>query len=116
MTPLPTGGEVHIRLASLDMDDNGRAEYESFLNPEERERADRYLNRNVRNRFVAGRGFLRETLSRYLDVPPGMIVLALEEQGKPFLADTSPHSRLQFNLSHTGGKRSLPLPGTAGWV
>jgi 4'-phosphopantetheinyl transferase len=111
MTPLPTGGEVHIRLASLDMDDNGRAEYESFLTPEERERADRYLNRNVRNRFVAGRGFLRETLSRYLDIPPGMIVLALEEQGKPFLADSSQNSRLRFNLSHTGGEAILAVAG-----
>jgi 4'-phosphopantetheinyl transferase len=111
MIPLPTGGEVHIRRASLDLDVKELAEYESFLTPDERKRADRYLNRNLRNRFVAGRGFLRETLSLYLDIPPDMIVLALEEQGKPFLADNSLNYSLQFNLSHTGGEAILAVTG-----
>jgi 4'-phosphopantetheinyl transferase len=111
MIPLPTGGEVHIRLATLDLDDGERAEYEQCLTPDERDRANRYLNRTIRDRFVAGRGFLRSTLSRYLDIPPKTIVLALEEQGKPFLADAALNDRLRFNLSHTGGEAILAVTG-----
>ena len=113
MTPLPfpAGGEVHVRLFSLDRNDCELAHFESCLTPDERERADRYLNGCVRDRFVAGRGFLRKTLSCYLGIPPDMIVLALEEQGKPFLADAALSARLQFNLSHTGGEAILAVAG-----
>jgi len=111
MIPLPTGGEVHIRLASLDLEDGERAEYEQFLTQDERERADRFLDAKLRNRFVVGRGFVRTTLSRYLGIPPDTIVLALEEQGKPYLADPALDSRLRFNLTHTGGEALLAVAG-----
>jgi len=92
--------EVHIHFARLDRGSAETARLERFLVPGERTRADRLLSRLLRDRFIAGRGFLRETLSGYLGVKPEDIFLAENEWGKPRLVETAGPKALFFNLSH----------------
>ena len=93
----PAAGEVHIWFNALDLQGAELARREQYLSPDERARADRLLDRRTRDRFVAGRGFLRETLARYLGLKPVDLHFAPEEHGKPGLAGSG---SLSFNLSH----------------
>ena len=71
------------------------------LNPSERERANRFRREILQRRFIAGRGYLRSILARYLQVDPATIAFEYGPQGKPGLADRS--SGLEFNLAHSKG-------------
>lgn len=86
---------VEVWRAELD-----RARFESLITAAERERARRFRSDAARDRWIAGRGALRELLGRYLDRNPEEIVLATEPGGKPALAGSP---SLQFNLSHSQG-------------
>lgn len=94
----PATGEVQIRFASLDPEAGELARLGRFLSEDELARADRLLSRRKRDRFVAGRGFLRETLATYLDIEPAHLRIIEGEHGKPLLAETG--APLHFNLSH----------------
>lgn len=107
-----TDGEVHIHFAELDLAPQELAGLERLLSLEEQARAARLLNRTVRYRYIAGRGFLRRTLSRYLGTKPEQIKFLEGEQGKPYLADAAEHQRLRFNLSHKFNRAALAV--TAG--
>jgi 4'-phosphopantetheinyl transferase len=98
-TPAPE--EVHIHFASLDRESAEMARLERFLDPSERARAARLLSGLARDRFIAGRGFLRETLAGYLGGGPMEIRLAEGEWGKPRLAKGTGSRALSFNLSHS---------------
>ena len=84
-------GEVHLWLARLD----SLAPQPELLDPEERERAARFLREQDRRRFTVARGVLRSLLARYL--PPGTIRFETGQWGKPRV------SGLRFNLSHSSG-------------
>ena len=92
--------EVQIRFARLDPEPSELARLERFLDPVERARADRLCDLGIRERFVAGRGFLRETLAAYLDLQPEEIRLGVGEWGKPRLGEVVGYGALSFNLSH----------------
>jgi len=92
--------EVQIRFSRLDPEPSELARLERFLDPLERARADRLCDGGIRGRFVAGRGFLRETLAAYLDLQPEEIRLGEGEWGKPRLAEVVGYGALSFNLSH----------------
>jgi 4'-phosphopantetheinyl transferase len=98
-TVLPAA-EVQIHFARLELEPSELARLERFLAPAERSRADRLYDVEVRKRFVAGRGFLRETLAAYLDLHPEEIKLGEGEWGKPRIADVVGYRELSFNLSH----------------
>ncbi|MBD1825756.1 4'-phosphopantetheinyl transferase superfamily protein [Cyanobacteria bacterium FACHB-DQ100] len=85
--------EVHIWLTNLD------AISPSFemLSIGERSRADRFKFEQHRQRFIAGRGFLRSLLGCYLNTDPATLEFDYGAHGKPFLK----HSTLQFNLAHS---------------
>lgn len=104
----PEPGEVHIRLFSLAIGEAERPGLEQLLTPEERQRADRLLDRQVRNRFIAGRGRLREILAGYLEQEPAGLLLTTNPYGKPRLEDRHDHG-LRFNLSHSGDLCVLAL-------
>jgi 4'-phosphopantetheinyl transferase len=74
-----------------------RREYLSLLDTGERARAERFLHEVDRERYIFGHGLLRVLLGRYLNRPPGSIMLQRGEFGKPFLAGHPIH----FNLSDT---------------
>lgn len=97
--------EVHVWRA--DLGSRPRPPLSS-LPAEERERAAS-LRPHVRERWVAARWALRDTLARYLDRDPARIELRLGARGKPGLA-VSP-SPLRFNLSHTGDLLLVAVTG-----
>jgi 4'-phosphopantetheinyl transferase len=52
---------------------------------------------------VAGRGFLRMILSRYIGVRPTRLQFCYGPQGKPALAGSDGMGGLRFNVSHSHG-------------
>jgi phosphopantetheinyl transferase len=94
--PVPEFGEVVIHVAeiapvtSCDL---------MVLSLEEQEKARSIAAPAVRERFVAGRKMIRQTLSLWLGSDPSTICLEVGESGKPFVkVDPSLH----FSISHSG--------------
>ncbi len=104
----PDPGEVHVRLFSLAIGAVELNGLEQLLSSDERQRADRLLDRQVRNRFIAGRGRLREILAGYMEMEPADLLLTTNPYGKPRLQDRHDHG-LRFNLSHSGDSCILAL-------
>jgi 4'-phosphopantetheinyl transferase len=71
-----------------------------YLSPDERGRADRFVFPRDRDRFIAGRAFLRLLLAQYLGAEPRGLRFRYGSNGKPGLADEG--GDLQFNLAHSG--------------
>ena len=69
-----------------------------LLSSDERDRADRFFQPEVRDRFILARAGLRRLLAWYLDTNPQEGVFAYGEYGKPYLDK----SNLSFNMSHSG--------------
>lgn len=109
---IPAAGEVHIWFTPLDRQSVELDRLERFLSADERARADRLLERRARDRFMAGRGFLRERLAHCLGMKPEDLRFAQGEHGKPALLDETGSAPLRFNLSHTDGRAILAVAGT----
>ncbi|MCS6815117.1 MAG: 4'-phosphopantetheinyl transferase superfamily protein [Cyanobacteria bacterium] len=69
-----------------------------YLSPDERQRAERFRFPRDRQRFVAGRGWLRTLLARYLNITPTLVQFEYLSHGKPVLVNDP---TIQFNLSHS---------------
>jgi 4'-phosphopantetheinyl transferase len=106
---IPAAGEVQIWFTCLDRHSAELARLERLLSPDERARADRLLDRLTRDRFVAGRGFLRATLAEYLSVQPADLRFAAGEHGKPMLDEEAGSAPLYFNLSHADDSAILAV-------
>jgi len=106
---IPAAGEVQIWFARLDRHSAELARLERLLSPDERARADRLLDRQLSARFVAGRGFLRETLAEFLGVQPADLRFAAGEHGKPRLIAEAGSASLRFNLSHADDRAILAV-------
>jgi 4'-phosphopantetheinyl transferase len=79
-------------------------EYRVLLAPDEVQRADRFLNPADTARFILGRVLARTMLSRHSDVAPGDWPIAVDDRGRPYIAEPqSGGTDLRFNLSHTKG-------------
>jgi 4'-phosphopantetheinyl transferase len=94
--------EVHVWTASLRLTEDSLADCAATLAPDEAARAASFLFAKHRDRFVAGRGFLRALLGAYLHRPARQIEFAYGAHGKPQLAGVPAGTGLQFNLSHSG--------------
>ena len=92
------GEGVSLRWLSLDRDASELSRLHTFLSPDERARAARFHFERDRNRFVVGRGTLRETLGELLEISPTEVRFAYGPQGKPELHH---ETNLRFNLSHS---------------
>jgi 4'-phosphopantetheinyl transferase len=103
--------EVHIHVSHLDGKNPEPVQVESILSHAELARANRLPEGSARGRFTAGRLFLRETLSEYLDVKPGKLPIYEGEWGKPYLARQSGHRHISFNLSHSAEMALLAISG-----
>ena len=102
--PLELGPEdVHVWSAALDVPSEKLGSLRALLSPEERARADRFLQPHHRVHGAAARGWLRSLLGRYLQAAPQSIEFRFGEHGKPSLAGPHEHSCLHFNLSHSHG-------------
>jgi 4'-phosphopantetheinyl transferase len=100
-TPELPGNEVHLWLTTLAVEQEELVHLTGLLSPDESARAGRLLDRQARDRFIAGRGLLRTILGRYRKIPPAEVRFAYGEHGKPSLAGEPLHG-LSFNLSHAG--------------
>ena len=96
--PRPLEGEVHLYTLHLAREAAELARLGQLLAADETARAGLLKNDSAKNRFIAGRGILREILGGYLYIEPADVLIATGEHGKPFLADCS--NDLRFNLSH----------------
>jgi 4'-phosphopantetheinyl transferase len=92
-------GVLHIWKFTLDRPPAERLDLHCVLSNDERARADRYHFECDRNRYIAGRGALRQILSLYVSELANEIEFVYGVKGKPAL----PGSDLQFNMSHSGG-------------
>ena len=90
-----TTGEVHVWRIELDQPDRVLERFRKTLEADELDRAGRFHFEKHRRHFVAGRGFLRYVLARYLHVPPESLRFKYGAYGKPSLTG------LQFNMSHS---------------
>jgi 4'-phosphopantetheinyl transferase len=93
--------EIHIWSASLKQSWEDIAEHFSILSLNEQERAKRFYFEQDQNRYIAGRGMLRNFLGNYLGMEPGQIEFSYGAYGKPALANHLNVENLQFNLSHS---------------
>lgn len=98
----PKPGEVQIILINLDLPEAELIELERLLAPDELKRANRLFTSQLRNRFIAGRGLLRENLAKYLDLEASHLILSTTPNGKPYLSREHDCHELDFNLSHSG--------------
>lgn len=99
---------IQIWQADLNAEAVHGAYYASLLSSDERIRADRMLDPICRDRFVVGRGILRELLGRSLGLSGNQLVFAYGAHGKPSLA--SPHNAgVEFNVSHSDGQALIAI-------
>ncbi len=93
------GGTVDLWSASLEPPAQLRPHLEGCLSLDERERAARFVFPRDRERFIAGRAFLRLLLAQYLGTDAASLRFRYGPRGKPALADD--RSGVSFNLAHT---------------
>lgn len=97
-------GEIRIFRGSLETDQEQFSSLLSILSAEERDRADRFVFPQDRERFVNGRGTLRIILGSVTGLPPAAISLRKGKYGKLHLDVPDGGHRLHFNLSHSEGQ------------
>ncbi len=85
-----------VQMALLDLDRAFDAAQWVYLSREEQDRASRFVFDRDRNRFVAGRSWLRQTLAGALDIEPKSLQFLTGQYGKPAL-----DKPIYFNLSHS---------------
>jgi 4'-phosphopantetheinyl transferase len=108
----PGPGTVHLWLAPLDLPAGALGRLATTLSADERARAERFVFPDDRSRFVAGRGFLRDVLARYVGVPPGEVAFVYGPRGKPALAGPPGSDSPRFNLAHSGGLALCAVSGS----
>jgi 4'-phosphopantetheinyl transferase len=92
---------VHVWAASLDLPVNTITALASILASTELDRAARFRFVRDRNRFIAGRGFMRVILGHYLSANPVELEFIYGNHGKPALGGVFATARLHFSLSHS---------------
>lgn len=101
-------GEVRLRLVDLDRPHWMRPDALAALSADERARARRFRSSLHRDRFLAGRTYVRLMIGCHLGLDPARLVLGSGEHGKPCLASGDGH-RLSFNLAHSENVALLGL-------
>lgn len=71
--------------------------FSHFLSSDEKHRSQKYIKQEDREKFIIGRGILRQQLSTYLKTTPKEIKFNYSKEGKPLVA-----SDISFNVSHSG--------------
>lgn len=99
---LPLGkDDIHIFAAPLDIAGDDLAKLKASLSADENERAARFKFERHRNRYIAGRGWLRTILGRFLKCEPAMLRFEYSAHGKPILLKGAAGHDLHFNLAHS---------------
>ncbi len=95
-----------VLVAVFNADDGGLeanvwTQLRDWLQPEERERADKYKDMEARASFLIGRGMARAMLSEVTGVRPADWRFADGTRGRPEIA--APATPYHFNLAHSHG-------------
>ncbi|HEV2558473.1 MAG TPA: 4'-phosphopantetheinyl transferase superfamily protein [Microvirga sp.] len=96
-----TSTQLDVWTWDLDHPPLDRQRLETALDQSELRRAERFRSAQGRNRFVAGRGYLRLILGRYTGIEPRSIEFTYGKWGKPALRPASNPGNVTFNLSHS---------------
>jgi 4'-phosphopantetheinyl transferase len=99
---LPGAEEIHLWRTDLDESSGPDGLLFRTLSPPEQERARRFILEQPRQRYIAGRAWLRSVLGAYLKLAPSAVPLTTSAHGKPGLAPATDGAGLRFNLSHSG--------------
>jgi len=95
--------DVHVWVTVLGPSDVSTEKYLSTLTSEEKERVQKFKFARDRQRYVFGKGLLRELLSLYLAVPAEKIQFEDGARGKPRMAKTREQLQdIRFNVSDAG--------------
>ncbi len=97
-----TSDNVHIHTVRLNLPEHRINTLYATLSADEVERADRFLLKRHRVRFISCRGILREILGGYLAVKPSSVTFDYGKYGKPALHSSIHPAEFSFNLSHSG--------------
>ena len=95
-------GEVDLWVIDLDLPASVVKSLSHHLEPEERERAERFRFDRHRRRFRVRRARLRQLLAAYQGLEPGAVRFDYGPRGKPSLVaeqDRHREGKLEFNLS-----------------
>jgi 4'-phosphopantetheinyl transferase len=92
---------IHVHAVRLDVAPAERGACWGVLSDDERDRARRFANQELRDRWVVSRAGLRGIIGSYAGSTPQLLRFAYEELGKPVLVDRGDDSNLYFNLSHS---------------
>lgn len=95
----------HIWLVRLNSLQVRLDEFEAVLSDQERERADRFVNKSLRDDFVLAHGWMRHALAEYTGECAALQTFVQGEHGKPRLVDDG----IAFNLSHSHGVAALAV-------
>jgi 4'-phosphopantetheinyl transferase len=99
--PLSGGQDIEIILARLDIPACDVDIAAAVLSDDERRRAQRFVFKRDRNRYVVARAQLRKLLGERLQISPESIEFCYGEYGKPALANQPTDQPLYFNVSHS---------------
>ncbi len=99
--------EIHVWTIDLDHQPSDLPQLKKLLTGDELARADRLRSEKARQQFLAGRAALRAILSRYAGCDPRQLQFSHGAHGKPTLR--LPLVRLEFNLTHSGGKAMIAV-------
>lgn len=106
---LPQPGTVVIRRFTLTVEVQELERLKSFLDQEELKRGARLVNRTLGDRYLAGRGYLREVLGRCLLREPAQIRLGIGSFGKPNVVGEPGESDVRFNVAHSADRMLVAL-------
>ncbi|HRI60694.1 MAG TPA: 4'-phosphopantetheinyl transferase superfamily protein, partial [Saprospiraceae bacterium] len=98
-----TDQAIHLWLVRLDIAESQYRYLGDLLSPDEQQRAKKFTFDQHRARFIAGRGFLRSILGKYLQMEPAQIRFQYNTWGKPALDPSLGINTFHFNLSHSNG-------------
>jgi 4'-phosphopantetheinyl transferase len=82
--------------------------YWSFLNQDEKQKAQAFTQLKLQKKYIKVRGILRKTLASYLNIEPQKVAIKTGEYGKPFLMD----NKVYFNLSHSDNQFVIAVSNT----
>jgi 4'-phosphopantetheinyl transferase len=99
--PQLAGNEIHVWATTLTAAPGKLETFATTLSPDETARANKFKFEKHRNRFIAGRGIVREILGQYLKAKPSELHFDYSTNGKPELAGKFAAAGIHFNLAHT---------------
>ena len=102
-------GHVDVWSAVLNLAPARLQALQRSLSADEQRRAARFRRPELRGRFVAARGILRNVLGRYMGCAADAVSFVYGEHGKPRIAASQAACGLQFNLSHSGEHLAIAI-------